>query len=161
MLLEKSLKAIPTFYIYGEMLKDKKFLWSLVFVMVSKPGKPVNSQISQLVSGPYIAYDQVTRTIMATQMLTQPNDMAKIVSHLNPIQKQIFQALLLGVATLFANLFLLPYLQQRLSPQQLLEVALVILALSYAFLSTFTEYFYLLIGMPFQVKKFAKLRHNH
>jgi hypothetical protein len=35
-ILDKSLKYIPSFGAYFEMLRDTKFLWSLIFVIVRK-----------------------------------------------------------------------------------------------------------------------------
>lgn len=89
-------------------------------------------------TGPYSAYDQVLRTTLSTQMLTDPGEMAKL-------------ALILGSVTLIVNIFVLPRLQNLYGPQNLLLGSMSLLILSYIFLATTTEYIYLLIGLPFQV----------
>jgi predicted MFS family arabinose efflux permease len=90
------------------------------------------------VTGPYSAYDQVMRTHLTGTMLTKPNEMAKM-------------ALLLGGAAFIANIFILPYLQQKLRPQRLIQLALVLTTGSYLYLAQVSEYHLVLIGMPFQV----------
>jgi MFS family permease len=114
----------PTIHAYFELLRDSKFLWTLLFIVV--------------VTGPYAAYDQVLRTQLATQMLTDPGEMAKL-------------ALILGSVTLIVNIFILPRLQNIYGPQILLLGSMGLLFFSYLFLATTTEYAYLLIGLPFQI----------
>uniref|UniRef100_A0AC34QXH4 MFS transporter n=1 Tax=Panagrolaimus sp. JU765 TaxID=591449 RepID=A0AC34QXH4_9BILA len=115
---------VPTVNAYFELLRDSQFLWTLLFVFI--------------VTAPYNAYDSVLRTQLSTQMLTNPGDMAKL-------------ALLLGAFTLFANIFVLPRLQQRFGPQTLLLGSLIMLFFIYLYLSWVHEYMYLLFGLPLQI----------
>ncbi|KAI1717991.1 major facilitator superfamily domain-containing protein [Ditylenchus destructor] len=115
---------LPNVSSFVNILKDRKMIWSLVFVM--------------LVMGPYSAYDQVMRTHLTGTMLTKPNEMAKM-------------ALLLGSTAFIANIFLLPYLQHKMRPSKLIQLSLTLTTGAYMYLSQVTEYHLVLIGMPFQV----------
>lgn len=115
---------LPSVSAYFDMLNDPNMRWSLLFLL--------------MVAAPYSAYDQLMRTNLASHMLFNPADMAKL-------------ALLLGITTIIGNILILPALQARLGPQALLQLSLLTLTLSYLYLSQLNEYVYLLIGMPIQV----------
>uniref|UniRef100_A0A914ULZ6 Uncharacterized protein n=1 Tax=Plectus sambesii TaxID=2011161 RepID=A0A914ULZ6_9BILA len=116
--------ATPSFSVYVDMLRNPSLRWTLLF--------------SFLVSAPYIAYDQLSRTHMAAHLLSNPWDM----SHL---------FILLGISTLVTNIFLIGPLQRRFTSQRLVQIALGILTVSYLYLSQVSKYEHLLIGMPMQV----------
>ncbi|KAH7728523.1 Protein Y71G12B.26 [Aphelenchoides avenae] len=126
---QRTERYLPSARTYLDILSNSNLLWTLVFVM--------------FVAGPYSAYDQVLRLHLSSHMLTQPADMSKM-------------AFLLGVTAFVANVYVLPRLQQKLGPQQLLQLSLVILAGSYLYLSqaggmSQNKFYLLLIGVPFQV----------
>uniref|UniRef100_A0A1I7ZIH7 MFS domain-containing protein n=1 Tax=Steinernema glaseri TaxID=37863 RepID=A0A1I7ZIH7_9BILA len=121
---EKTLSRLPSFESYMEILSEPKALRSLLFLA--------------LISGPYNAYDQIVRIHLATRMLSNPGDMSKL-------------AFVLGATALVANIFILPFLQRRFGPQQLVMIACTFLLVSYGYLSQVSEYFHLIIGMPLQV----------
>ena len=70
--------------------------------------------------------------------------------------QQIFQFFVLGGTTIAGNVFLLPYIQKKYGPRQILYGAFITLAVSYIYLAHTTEYSSLLIGMPVQVKNTYK-----
>ncbi|TKR92156.1 hypothetical protein L596_006866 [Steinernema carpocapsae] len=121
---DKSANRLPSLSSYIEILAEPKAKWSLLFLV--------------LVCGPYSSYDQILRIHLASHMLTNPGDMSKL-------------AFVLGATALLSNIFLLPYLQRRFGPQQLVLMALTSLLFSYAYLSQVNELHHLMIGMPFQV----------
>ncbi|KAE9549038.1 hypothetical protein FO519_007752 [Halicephalobus sp. NKZ332] len=110
----------------------------VIFALPTPNQQSKKFQIPTIVSAPYNAYDQVLRTQLSTQMLTNPGDMAKL-------------GLLLGIFTIVSNIFILPRLQQRFGPQTLLLGALTILFCCYIYLSWVHEYMYLLFGLPLQI----------
>ncbi|KAK0429399.1 hypothetical protein QR680_011360 [Steinernema hermaphroditum] len=121
---EKTLSRLPSLSAYLDILAEPKAKRSLMFLA--------------LISAPYNAYDQIVRIHMATRMLSNPGDMSKL-------------AFVLGATALFANLFILPFLQRRFGPQQLVMIACTLLLASYGYLSQVSEYHHLIIGMPLQV----------
>ncbi|VDK44425.1 unnamed protein product [Anisakis simplex] len=115
---------LPSLGSYKEMLHDSKLRWSLLFLL--------------MVAAPFSAYDQVIRTKLASHIIFEPTDMAKM-------------AFLLGLTTMIGNLFVLPLLQARMGPKALLQLSMLLLSASFLYLSQTDSYASILLGMPFQV----------
>uniref|UniRef100_A0A914QUT0 Uncharacterized protein n=1 Tax=Panagrolaimus davidi TaxID=227884 RepID=A0A914QUT0_9BILA len=130
--------AVQVLYIFSPTLKNSQTLCGIVHFITVLPLIFFLLPDQNYATRPYSAYDQVLRTQLATQMLTDPGEMAKL-------------ALILGSVTLIVNIFVLPRLQNIYGPQILLLGSMCLMFFSYLFLATTTEYAYLLIGLPFQI----------
>uniref|UniRef100_A0A915M8K8 Major facilitator superfamily (MFS) profile domain-containing protein n=1 Tax=Meloidogyne javanica TaxID=6303 RepID=A0A915M8K8_MELJA len=92
----------------------------------------------QLISGTWNTYDSTIRLHLTGTMLTQPAQMAKL-------------ALLLGAASIIANFVFLPLLQKSITTKRIVQLSLVIMTISYFYLTKVTQFDEIIIGMPFQV----------
>ena len=106
-----------------------------------------------MVVGPHNAYDQIIRLHLTGHMLTKPMEMGMLVKKHSEILNFPFirQALLLGGTALSANFLLLPFLLKRFRTQRIVQMALVLMALSYFYLIHVTDYQHIALGMPIQV----------
>jgi len=72
------------------------------------------------------------------------------------ILDKILQALLLGAASIIANFVFLPLLQKSITTKRIVQLSLVIMTISYFYLTKVTQFDEIIVGMPFQVSKEIK-----
>ncbi|CAK5013002.1 unnamed protein product [Meloidogyne enterolobii] len=117
-------KGTNIFKMFGEILRKPGNKFTLLFIL--------------LISGTWNTYDSTIRLHLTGTMLTQPAQMAKL-------------ALLLGAASIIANFVFLPLLQKSITTKRIVQLSLVIMTISYFYLTKVTEFDEIIIGMPFQV----------
>ncbi|CAD6184339.1 unnamed protein product [Caenorhabditis auriculariae] len=106
----------------------------------------------QMVSGPYISYDNIVRISMASTVVHDPQMIHQLVGLTDKQHKSSRNKFfMLGLTTMTVNAIVLPRIQALWSPQTLLIGSFSLLSLSYSYMAMFHDYSHLLVGMPIQV----------